>query len=753
MNNSNNLNGQGGNSSNGNSNIGYNPGANFQTFAPPGSFYPMQPPPSGMPLFPPMMPHVAGMMHGIPLQTNYPQGQGPLADRPTTRGENGLLQAPEAEGPKEHEAMQYVRLNPAETAKYFEYWSQASDGAEKLSGSHAVEFLSRAAKVSKGQLRRIWDLADHRKEGELDQSQFFVALRLVALAQRGAELSVAGLRNFAGIQLIPKIDPPPPKAPPQPSSPASARDSTSTSATPAQGPSASTFSWVVPQTVADRFDKFFADLAPGGAAMLDASHAVPFLTKSGLPRPTLKKVWQLADVSRDGLLSRDEFRTAMHLVTALRNKRVDINDLPETLDPSGPNWPRVEGEQPPPPVGDSSRTRSYTASSHASASSSPIIPPPPPPNASMDSAPIIVPPPPADNGASQGGMPLSTPPLPAQQPYDMQQPMSQVQQAALPVQAQMPPSAAPVAHDYEAERAERQRMLEALRREREEMERARREMEEMRAEMERMRIEKENLASMQATVVTPSSLPVVSAPSAAPSAAPSVAPSAVPSVVPAAVPATVPAAAAGTPVSAVSSFGPVPTTVPGVVPVPVTSNADVVPVAAAPPVSTVPVVSVPPPASGLQPTLPVSAPVVVPSATSAGLPGLPAQRLEVTSVGVASTTPLPVSETRADLVIPEAQQNETVDVTGADDDDLWDQPSPKASIVPSNSSRAVPGDADTNDDDVSDSSDDDDDDDFWGGMGPKPTLGSAGSRQPGAAAGAAPSAKGFGGSELDDWLL
>ena len=69
---------------------------------------PVQPPPTGLPMYPgmPMMPmpsvHPGMMPPPPPVQPSYPEGQGPLAGRAVQRGSNGLLQAPEEDGPEEH---------------------------------------------------------------------------------------------------------------------------------------------------------------------------------------------------------------------------------------------------------------------------------------------------------------------------------------------------------------------------------------------------------------------------------------------------------------------------------------------------------------------------------------------------------------------------------------------------------------------------------------------------------------------------
>lgn len=554
------------------------------------------------------------------------------------------------------EAKQYIKLNPGEEVKYGEYWAQAVGDNETVGGKEAVAFLGRAAKVSKGQLRRIWDVADHQKEGSLGRDEFYIALRLVALAQRGAELSVAGLRNFSGINLIPNIAPEVKKEP---------------AVTVTAPGNANAFSWTVPPAVIAKYDSFFKSLDVAQTGMIDGKQGVTFFGKSGLPRPTLKRIWELADVTRDGKLSLEEFRTAMHMVSNIRNKRLTVTALPSVMDPSGPNWLRIEGQDMPAPVAEANPLEQLQQAHMQSPGQTPVIVPIPPhglqPQASPSQQESVFPSPKSQTHTTR--QPPSHPEMEHQEQALSPAPRAPPSQTLSPAQ-QMPPPNHQVPHfppppsDHLVQSQEAEKMREALQKERLEVERARREMEDMKVEMERLKLEK---ASFSATPLSSS----VNEQSA--------------------------------------------------------RNADSYGTRRSPKVSPV-VTRVPAPPAAFQPPRP---PSVSPSVAAKLSPIIPAQ------------PPAP-PPTLPSAAIPPTR-TEPISLGNDDDDDIWDQPSPKASALPGPSVDASKRNTkSTSKNSVSS----DDDDDFWGGLGTTPTLGPAGGQKPGEAKN-----KGFGGSELDDWVF
>lgn len=294
-----------------------------------------------------------GMMGAPPPQAPPPPADGAGGGYPPygggggapQMGPNGLYMAPPPDGPPPHEAQQYMRLNVAEDLKYSELWNEASPDGKPIGGAAAVGFLSRASRVSRSQLRLIWSIADHTKAGALDRDTFFIALRLVALGQRGADISVNGLRSFAGLHLVPDIGPPPAPAAPKEQPPSASPGGGAGGGAPGGG---SGFSWTIEPAEAEKYDAFFANLDAKRTGYVTGAVAGPFFGSSGLPRPVLKRVWQLADVRHDGRLDRSQFRVGIHLVTGLRTHRLAVEALPPALDPEGTLWVRVRGEEPPP---------------------------------------------------------------------------------------------------------------------------------------------------------------------------------------------------------------------------------------------------------------------------------------------------------------------------------------------------------------------------------------------------------------------
>ena len=109
--------------------------------------------------------------------------------------------------------------------------------------------------------------------------------------------------------------------------------------------------WTISDEQRDYYTAQFAQLQPNPDGLLAGSLARKFFEKSRLPVEELRRIWQLADVTRDSALSLPEFYVAMHLAV-LRRNHVPLPDvLPPSLAMLLANQPQVpvQQQQPPPP--------------------------------------------------------------------------------------------------------------------------------------------------------------------------------------------------------------------------------------------------------------------------------------------------------------------------------------------------------------------------------------------------------------------
>ena len=89
--------------------------------------------------------------------------------------------------------------------------------------------------------------------------------------------------------------------------------------------------WIINEEQREYYAAQFALLQPDPEGLLAGPVARTFFEKSRLPVAELRRIWQLADVTRDGALSLQEFYVAMHLVV-LRRNHVPLPDvLPSSL--------------------------------------------------------------------------------------------------------------------------------------------------------------------------------------------------------------------------------------------------------------------------------------------------------------------------------------------------------------------------------------------------------------------------------------
>ncbi|XP_038615888.1 epidermal growth factor receptor substrate 15 isoform X2 [Tachyglossus aculeatus] len=193
---------------------------------------------------------------------------------------------------------------------YEKYYRQVDSGnTGRVLASEAAAFLKKSG-LTDLILGKIWDLADSDGKGALSKQEFFVALRLVACAQNGLDVSLSSLH----------LPVPPPRFH-EPSSPLRISGAVS-----AEVP------WAVKVEEKAKYDAIFDSLNPVNG-LLSGDKVKPVLLNSKLPVDVLGRVWELSDIDHDGMLDRDEFAVAMFLVyCALERDPVPMS-LPAALVP------------------------------------------------------------------------------------------------------------------------------------------------------------------------------------------------------------------------------------------------------------------------------------------------------------------------------------------------------------------------------------------------------------------------------------
>ncbi|XP_043089391.1 epidermal growth factor receptor substrate 15-like 1 isoform X2 [Puntigrus tetrazona] len=195
---------------------------------------------------------------------------------------------------------------------YESFYRQVDPGnTGKVGAAEAAQFLKKSG-LSDSTLGQIWDLSDPERKGYLDKKGFFTALRLVASAQGGSDVSLNSLSQNVSAP-IPKF-----------------RDAGSPS--PNVTTSAADSSWTIKIEDKAKYDGIFESLSPVGG-LLSGDKVKPVLMNSNLPLDVLGKIWDLSDIDKDGLLDKEEFSVAMHLVYAAREKEPVPSSLPAALIP------------------------------------------------------------------------------------------------------------------------------------------------------------------------------------------------------------------------------------------------------------------------------------------------------------------------------------------------------------------------------------------------------------------------------------
>ncbi|WWC66844.1 uncharacterized protein I206_100751 [Kwoniella pini CBS 10737] len=281
-------------------------------------------------------------------------------------------------------------LTPADRAKFTRLFAGAGPSNGLVSGDKARDMFLKS-NLNYDKLGQIWNLADTQERGSLDLTDFVIGMYLIQSCMTNPNLTLPPTLPNGVYETASGGRAPPPKAPASPISrqhtggavPSPVRPQytggmiqpqrtgqsatgTGVSTPPrtsntqksfASPPTSSSFStipstssfggpqrqmsgftptaqpWdVTPQAKATS-DQFFTQLDSQNKGVIEGDVAVPFMLQSQLDENTLASVWDLADIRKEGKLTRDEFAVAMHLINSKLAGQDVPSSLPNTLVP------------------------------------------------------------------------------------------------------------------------------------------------------------------------------------------------------------------------------------------------------------------------------------------------------------------------------------------------------------------------------------------------------------------------------------
>ncbi|KAK6528738.1 hypothetical protein TWF694_003977 [Orbilia ellipsospora] len=252
------------------------------------------------------------------------------------------------------------RLSPEDVARFNELFEKSGAVDGVLPGESARQIFQRA-KLPNTTLGLIWGLADRQQRGALGPNEFVVAMHLIQCTMNGSlpalpnslpqALFDAALRGPrpatsegrqrpspgpgpravpAGIPTVPPI--------PRQFNPTRAQSPLRQQYTPPPMPPPSAappgpvdIPWAITAVEKAKFDSHFQEVDTGNKGFITGEEAVPFFSGSKLPEEALAQIWDLADIEKNGNLTRDEFAIAMYLIRQERTRGTNGKGLPDTL--------------------------------------------------------------------------------------------------------------------------------------------------------------------------------------------------------------------------------------------------------------------------------------------------------------------------------------------------------------------------------------------------------------------------------------
>lgn len=255
-------------------------------------------------------------MGGMPMASNYSTMANMYATSsypPAAESESKPL--PEPPAPKKEKLK--VKLRPEERGIYSSLFDVAcTKGSNKVEGKDGVDFLKRSG-LDKEILKKIWTIAAQPGSISLNKEEFYIALRLVALAQAGKEVSPQAITMDI------------PASPPKFEAPAGRSNGSETNINAySQRPSESRMQssihpesskYSITELDVDKYSNIFIKVDTEQKGYLDASQMEFVVNKLNIPKNMQNLLFTIADETGTGMYSKPVAIIVMHLAVLASN--------------------------------------------------------------------------------------------------------------------------------------------------------------------------------------------------------------------------------------------------------------------------------------------------------------------------------------------------------------------------------------------------------------------------------------------------
>ncbi|KAI7886028.1 EF-hand [Lichtheimia hyalospora FSU 10163] len=216
-------------------------------------------------------------------------------------------------------------LLPDERAHYISLFQSSGPVDGILIGEKAKEIFLRS-NLQPSTLHQIWSLADTRKSGTLNQTEFIIAMHYITRVLAGNSLPSSLPASIYAAAASGRM-----KSPVMSNQSPTIRRQDTMPFTGGQSHHPGRGDFDISNEEFNKYKKFFEQLDTNHTGFISGGDAVVFFRHSKLSESDLARIWDLADTSQTGQLNVQQFAVAMHLI----NRRISGGQIPTTLTDTG----------------------------------------------------------------------------------------------------------------------------------------------------------------------------------------------------------------------------------------------------------------------------------------------------------------------------------------------------------------------------------------------------------------------------------